>query len=271
MAAIRLRGRDVPPVGFGTFQLHGEACTRAVSSALELGYRHLDTAAIYSNEDRVGEAVARSGVPREDLFVTTKIWIDDLAARRTERAAEEGLRRLRMDHVDLLLVHWPVPEVPLAETLAAMMRVREAGLTREIGVSNFPPSMLREALELAPIFCNQVEYHPFLAQSKLLAIAEEFDMLLAAYAPVALGRATRDPVLTGIGEQYGKSAAQVALRYLVEHRNVAVLPKSGDTARQRENLDIFNFTLTPEDRDRIDGLAAGYRIYDMDWAPDWED
>jgi 2,5-diketo-D-gluconate reductase B len=235
-----------------------------------VGYRHLDTAQAYENEDRVGRALAASEVDREDVFLATKLWSDAIHRDRVGPATEESLHKLQTDYVDLLLIHWPVPDVPLAETLGAMEDLREAGRVRHIGVSNFPPSWTRAALEEAPILADQVEYHPFLGQRALLELAREHDFLLTAYSPLARGKVGRDPTLREIAESHGATPAQVALRWLIDQDHVAAIPKATSPERIEENLGAQDVELSDEDRRRIDALERGERLIDPEWAPDWE-
>ena len=267
---LEVQGVTVPKLGFGTWQITGDDCHEAVRHALELGYRHLDTARGYENESEVGRALEESPVDRADVFLTTKIAPEDFEPERLRAAAEDSLRRLRVDHVDLLLLHWPNPDVALDRTLEALEGVREAGLTRLIGVSNFPGYLLREALELAPFANDQVEFHPFLGQDELLEIAGSHDLFVTAYAPLAHGKVPDDKTLTDIGRTHGKTAGQVALRYLLDLERVAVVPKSATAERRAENFDVLDFELTGEDRRRIDDLPKDQRDFDPPWAPDWE-
>lgn len=265
-----VQGERVPALGFGTYKLTGAACREAVEHALDLGYRHLDTAAIYGNEDEVGAGWTASGVEREDFFLTTKVWYDRLDAEGIEQSAHESLRRLRTDYVDLLLVHWPSATVPLEETLDAMFRLHDAGKVRQVGVSNFPPALLRRACTHGPIFCNQVEYHPYLSQSELIAEAEEHDLLLTAYSPLAKGRVNDDPVIREIADYHGKMPAQVTLRWLMQQPGVAAIPKAASARHRADNFDVFDFSLSDEEVERIGGLAHGLRLSNPAWAPDWD-
>ena len=241
-----------------------------MSDALEIGYRHIDTAQAYENEAEVGKALAASDIPRRELFLTTKLWRDDFAPDRVRPSAEGSLERLQVDCVDLLLLHWPNDEVPLQETLGALAQLREEGLIQHFGVSNFPAGMLREALEVAPIFADQVEFHPFLGQDELVGLAAEKDFMVTAYSPLARGKVPGDETLGEIGERHGKSAGQVALRWLLDKPNVATIPKASSHERRLENFEVFDFELTDEDRAAIDGLPKGDRILDPGFAPDWD-
>jgi 2,5-diketo-D-gluconate reductase B len=267
---LEIQGTTVPKLGFGTWEILGRDCEEAVSDALEIGYRHIDTAQAYDNEAEVGKAIAASGVPREELWLTTKLWRDDFAADRVRPSAEASLERLQVNCVDLLLLHWPNDAVPLDETLGALAELRDEGLIKHFGVSNFPAGMLREALTTAPIFADQVEFHPYLGQDRLVELAVEQDFMLTAYSPLARGRVPEDETLRAIGEAHGKTAGQVALRWLLDKPNVATIPKASSHERRVENFEVFDFDLSDDERAQIDGLASGERIIDPRWAPDWE-
>jgi 2,5-diketo-D-gluconate reductase B len=270
MTTIEVNGVRVPAVGFGTWLVTGQDATDGVREALEIGYRQIDTARAYENEREVGRGIAESGVPRDEIFLTTKVPHDDAAAAEVERDAEQSLERLGVDHLDLLLLHWPNPDVPLEETLDALTKVREDGRTRNIGVSNFPAGLLEQALQIAPVFCNQVEYHPFLDQSRLLELARANDVLLTAYSPLAHGKVPGDPTLTGIGAKYDKTAGQVALRWLLDQPGVSPIPKASSYERRRENFDVLDFTLSDDDRAEIERLPKDVRTANPPWAPDWD-
>ncbi len=273
MQFIDVKGVKIPALGFGTWALSGRAAYEATRNALDLGYRHIDTAQIYGNETEIGRAIRESGVPRSEIFLTTKVPPTNLHAAAAKRSHEESLKQLGLDHVDLLLIHWPNARVPLAETLGALAELRAAGKTRYIGVSNFTVALLREAVENhgAELLCNQVEYHPFLSQRALLALQSRYGMMLTAYAPVARGRVFRDGTLSAIGRKYGKSAGQVALRWLIEQERVAAVPKAGQRAHAAANIAIFDFALAAEDRAAIDALAEGERLVEWGgYSPDWD-
>ena len=269
MEFVSLQGHKVPALGLGTWLLEDEDCRRAVPEALDLGYRHIDTAQIYGNEDIIGDALAAAGVDRDELFLTTKIWNDRHARDEVIASTEESLRKLRTDRVDLLLVHWPVEWERMGETLEALVEVQDRGLTRFIGVSNFTPEQFREAAKLAPISNIQVEYHPFLDQSELLAAARDANAVLTAYSPLARGGVLDDPTLKAIGESHGKTAAQVALRWLLD-QDTLVVPKATRTSHLAANLEVFDFALSDEQRDAITGLARGERLVAPPFGP-WED
>jgi 2,5-diketo-D-gluconate reductase B len=259
----------VPAVGFGTWEL--EDVTANVRHAIEVGYRHIDTAQIYGNETEVGRGIADSGVPRDELFVTTKVWRDNADAAGVASSTEESLRRLELDHVDLLLLHWPSDEIaPLAETLGAMDELRERGLTRHIGVSNFPGDRLREAAALAPIVTDQVEHHPYLAVDAIREVAVSKDLFVTAYSPIARGEVLDDPVITEVAGSHDATPAQVALAWLLAQPATVVIPKSNTPARITENLAAADVELTADDLDRIGQLARGARQVDPSFGPEWD-
>jgi diketogulonate reductase-like aldo/keto reductase len=250
-----VRGEAVPSLGLGTYRLTGEDCVGAVSLALSMGYRHIDTAQMYGNEAEVGRGVEESGVDRGDLFITTKVWPSDFARDRVIQKTRESLKKLRTGYVDLLLMHWPPDGVPLGETLEAMRELQEEGAVGHVGVSNFSPSLVEEASEHADVFCNQVEYHVYRRQDALLDQAQASDYLLVAYRPLSRGGVERDATLREIGEVHGKTAAQVALRWLVQQEKVAAIPKATGEEHLRSNLDVFDFRLTQGEMDRVSALG----------------
>jgi 2,5-diketo-D-gluconate reductase B len=267
---VEVQGTRVPALGFGTWLLNGEDAAEGVREALEIGYRQIDTARAYENEREVGRGIAESAVPRDEIFLTTKIPHDEATAAEVQRDAEQSLERLGVDRLDLLLLHWPSPDTPLEETLNAMNKVREDGLTRHIGVSNFPAGLLAQALELAPLFCNQVEYHPLLDQSRLLELARGREVLVTAYSPLAHGHVPGDETLTRIGAAHGKTAGQVALRWLLDQPGVSPIPKASSHERRVENFDVFDFTLSDDERAEIAALPKDVRTANPPWAPDWD-
>jgi 2,5-diketo-D-gluconate reductase B len=263
---LEANGATIPLVGLGTWELRGRGCARIVEQALRLGYRHVDTAEMYDNEREVGEGVHASGVKRRDIFVTTKIWPSHFAPRALERAARDCLVRLRLSEVDLLLLHWPNPQIPLAETIGALCKVKQDGLTRHIGVSNFTVALLDEAARIAsePVVCDQVECHPFLDQSKVIAACHDRGMAVVAYSPIARGNARNDTELAAIGAAHKKTAAQVCLRYLVQ-QDIVVIPRTSKLDRLAENAAIFDFALSDEEMAKIAALAhRDGRL--IDWA-----
>lgn len=252
---ITVQGIEVPKLGLGTWQLTGEDCVEGVRDALDLGYRHIDTAAVYGNEEEVGRGIADSGVDRDQIFVVTKVSPRDAAPDDVRRSYERSLRKLELDHLDLLLLHWPSEQVGLADTLGAMGEALQMGATRAIGVSNFPGDLLREALDRAPILCDQVEYHPYQPQPEVLELARERDVLVTAYSPFAQGRALDDPVVREVADDVGRTPSQIVLRWLLDQPQVCTIPKASSRERREENLAVFDFDLSEEQRGRIAGRA----------------
>lgn len=261
---------DIPAIGLGTWQLTGRDCVESVEDALSLGYRHVDTARAYENEADVGEGIARAGVPREEVWVTTKLWRDGLRPQQVREQVEASLRQLRTDYVDLLLVHWPNDDVPLADTLGAMARLRDEGSVRHVGVSNFPSRLVREAAAIERIYANQVEYHALLGQQQVLRACREHDVILTAYSPFAHGRLLDHPVLTEIAHARGATAAQVALRWLLDQPGVVAVPKASTHENRAKNLAALDLRLTDEDRERLDALPKDRRVIDPPWSPRWD-
>jgi 2,5-diketo-D-gluconate reductase B len=265
-------GARIPLVGLGTWDLRGRTCARVVEQALRLGYRHIDTAQMYDNESEVGEGMRASGVPRAQIFLTTKVWPTRFSPPELARSAVESLARLRLDCVDLLLLHWPNPQVPLSETLGALCKVKREGLARHIGISNFTVALVEEAVRLAtePLVCDQIEMHPYLDQSKVVAACRRHGLAVVAYSPIARGNAAKDKVLVDIGKAYGKSASQVCLRWLTQ-QNVVVIPRTSKVERLSSNAAIFDFTLSDNEMARISALShPDGRVVTMSGAPDWD-
>ncbi len=266
IASINENDAKIPLLGLGTWDLRGRTCARLVEAALRLGYRHIDTAEMYENEREVGEGLHASGIKRGDVFVTTKVWPSHFAPRDLEHAARDSLARLRLREVDLLLLHWPNPQIPLADTIGALCKVKRDGLARHIGVSNFTVKLLEEAVQLStePLVCNQIECHPFLDQSKVIAACRKHDMAVVAYSPIARGSARNDKLLARIGAAHSKSAAQVCLRYLVQ-QDIVVIPRTSKEQRLSENAALFDFTLSAAEMREIARLARrDGRI--VDWS-----
>ena len=272
MQFVEAKTAKIPAIGLGTWELRGRTCARLVEQALRLGYRHLDTAQIYENEREVGEGLRASGVPRGEVFVTTKVWTNHFAPHDLERSAKESLTRLRLSEVDLLLLHWPNPRVPLSETLDALAHVRKLGMARHIGVSNFTVALMEEAIEKcpAPLLCNQVEYHPYIDQTRVREACAQHDMALVAYSPIAKGRVRKDELLTRIGSAHGKSAAQVCLRWLVQQK-VSAIPRTSRLERLSENIEIFDFELSAAETAEISAMSRGDgRLTDFGFSPKWD-
>jgi len=272
MRFIEAKGARIPAIGLGTWELRGRTCARLVEQALKLGYRHIDTAQIYENERDVGDGLRASGIRRDDVFVTTKVWTTHFAPNDLERSTRESLARLRLSEVDLLLLHWPNPHVPLAETLGALAHVKKIGLSRHIGISNFTVALIEQATALCPepLTCDQVEYHPYLDQTRLLDACAHHGMALVAYSPIAKGRIRNDQTLSRIGQAHGKTAAQVCLRWLVQ-QNVSAIPRTSKIERLSENMDIFDFELSDAQMHQIFQMRSPRgRLTDYGFAPKWD-
>ena len=272
MHTIHANGAKIPAIGLGTWQLNGAACAHLVSEALRIGYRHIDTVSMYGNEEAVGEGVRASGVARDDVFITTKVWQDDLRAKDFRRSVESSLRKLKLPFVDLLLIHWPNERIPLAETIGALCKVRHDGLARHVGVSNFTVALVDEAVRLAtePLVTNQVEMHPFIDQSKVLAACRRHGMAVTAYCPVARGSAASDKVLARIGKAHGKSAVQVSLRYLVQ-QGIVPIPRTSKAERLKENFAVFDFTLSDAEMQEVHRLGnRSGRLVSWGGSPTWD-
>jgi len=255
MDEIQVQGTSVPALGLGTWQLTGQTCRETVETALEMGYRHIDTAQAYGNERQVGLGIEAAAVDREDVFLTTKLDGSNRDERSVRRSTRESLNKLGTDYLDLLLIHWPNTPwmASLSETLGAMNDLVEEGLVRHIGVSNFSPSLLDKARDISadPILTDQVQYHPYWDQRKLLDYCRIHDVLLTAYSPLARGGVLDDPALVQVGNHYGKSPAQVALRWLVQQDGVAAIPKASSREHLEANLAVFDFELTDAEMERI--------------------
>jgi 2,5-diketo-D-gluconate reductase B len=274
MSVVEANGARIPAIGLGTWDLRGRTCARLVESALRLGYRHVDTAEMYDNEREVGEGLRGSGIERDEVFITTKVWPSHFAPRELERSTKESLLRLRLSEVDLLLLHWPNPRIPLSETIPALCELRRMGLARHIGVSNFTIALVEEAVRHAdaPLVCNQIEVHPLLDQSKLIAACRRSGMAVVAYSPIARGGVSKVRALTRIGKAHGKTAAQVSLRFLVQQA-IVVIPRTSRPERLSENLAIFDFELSDVEMSEIAGLASrDGRIVDYAYfgSPKWD-
>ncbi len=271
MDSIEAKGFKIPLVGLGTWTLRGRECSRLVEQAIRIGYRHIDSAQMYDNEREVGEGVRASG-KRNEVMVTTKVQPTQLAPHDLERSVKESLAQLRLDHIDLLLIHWPNPRVPLGETLGAMARMKQAGYARQIGVSNFTVALLAEANKITsePLVCNQIECHPYLDQDKVIAACRKHGMAVVAYSPIARAQAKGDELLARIGKAHGKSAAQACLRWLTQ-QGIAVIPRTSKVERLEENFNIFDFDLSDVEMKQIAGLARrGGRIVDWTYSPKWD-
>lgn len=271
MTIITTNGLHMPKLGLGTYRLKGEECVAAVSGALERGYRHLDTAKMYANEEAVGEAMANSAVARSDIHLTTKVWWDSLAPDAMQRSLDDSLSKLRTDYLDLFLIHWPAPGMDLAAALHAIMAIKEQGMVRNIGVCNFPLGMFRRAVEeiQAPIVVHQFEYHVLLDQTKLVSYAQSRNIAVTAYCPLAQGRLADHPSLATIATKHKASPAQIALKWLLDQDGVTAIPKAGRAESQLANLAAWDVKLDDLDRAAIAALPKTERFVNPAFAPDW--
>ena len=272
MDYLQTQGISLPRLGLGTFRLQGDACRAAVENALGLGYRHIDTAEMYGNEEPIGAAIAASGVARKDLHVTTKVWHENLAPDAIRRAFDASLNKLRLDHVDLYLVHWPSKGMNLPAIFEALMKLKQEGRTRAVGVANFNLALLKTVVEeiKAPIACNQIEYHVMLDQTKVAGYLAAKSIPLVAYCPLAQGRVASDATLMAIGRKHGASAAQVALKWLLDQDGVAAIPKASRVESQQANLDALHIGLDDEDMKAIAALPKDRRCVNPGFAPVWD-
>jgi len=272
MEHLQTQGISLPRLGLGTFRMQGDVCRAAVESALDLGYRHIDTAEMYGNEDAIGAAIAASRIARKDLHVTTKVWHENLAADAIRKAFDASLNKLQLDHVNLYLVHWPSRSMKLPAVFETLIKLKEEGRTRAIGVANFNIALLKTVVEeiKAPIACNQIEYHVMLDQTPVLKYLAAKSIPLVAYCPLAQGRAAADEALIAIGRKHNASAAQVALKWLLDQDGVAAIPKASRAESQRANLDALKLTLDDEDRKAIAARPNNKRFVNPGFAPAWD-
>jgi 2,5-diketo-D-gluconate reductase B len=272
MDNLQMQGIRMPRLGLGTFRMQGDVCRAAVESALGLGYRHIDTAEMYANEEAIGPAIASSGVPRNELHVTTKVWHENLAPDAIRRAFDTSLNKLKLDHVDLYLVHWPSRDMNLPAVFETLMKLKEEGRTRAIGVANFTVALLKKVVEeiRAPIACNQVEYHVMLDQTKVRDYLAAKSIPLVAYCPLAQGRAADNETLAAIGRKHNATAAQVALKWLLDQDGVAAIPKASRAESQKANLGALDVKLDHEDRKAIAALPKDQRFVKPAFSPVWD-
>lgn len=274
MKTVMANGAAIPALGFGTFRMSGPDVLRMVPHVLDLGFRHIDTAQIYGNEAEVGEAIVKSGIGRAEIFLTTKVWVENYRHDAFLASVDESLSKLRTDYVDLLLLHWPHASVPLAEQIGALNEVRRSGRVRHVGVSNFTTALMEEAIGLsdAPLVTNQIEYHPYLDQKVVIGSARSAGLSITAYYGMADGQVFADPALREIGARHGRSVAQVVLRWLVQQEGVLALSKTVAETRAAENLAIFDFELSAEEMASIHALAkpAGRIVSPPGLAPEWD-
>jgi len=272
---ISANGAQIPQVGYGTMRQKGDAGAEVTKAAIDIGYRHIDTAANYGNEEDVGRGIKASGIKREELFVVTKVWFVNIADGKLQQSAEDSLKKLGLDYVDLLLIHWPNPEVPIKESITALCQTKQRGLTRHIGISNFTTSMVDEAVAATsePIVCNQFEYHPHLDQSKVMAKSKSHGMAFVAYCPIGradVGGVISEPVIQEIAKAKGRTPAQVALRWNIQQGNV-VIPGSSNPKRIKENFEIFDFELSADEMAKVSGLSIpNGRTVNPPHAPKWD-
>lgn len=270
---VEAHGTRIPKLGFGTFGVTGEEARTAVATALEVGYRHVDTAEMYGNEREVGEGIRDSGVPRDAIFLTTKVWHENLADGVLQRSAERSVETLGVGPVDLYLIHWPSRQVPVEEAVRALNAVKAAGLAKAIGVSNFPVALLERAWAAseAPLVANQVEYHPNLDQSPVLGFLRAHGMALTAYCPIARGRLFHNETVAAIAARHGATPSQVLLAWLIAQDVVAAIPKSGRRERIEENFGALSVRLSDEEMAALHALARpDGRIIDPAFGPDWD-
>lgn len=270
--AVAATGARIPAIGYGTGG-GGRITPETVAAALACGYRHIDTARKYGTEPAVGAGLKAAGVPREEIFLTTKVSHENLAPADFERSTLESLETLGTDYVDLLMVHWPLPTMDLAATMKALAEMKRRGHARHIGVANFNGTLLEEAVRLCPepLSALQVEFHPYLDQSRMRSLCRRLGLVLVSYCPLARGRLLDDPVLGEIAATHGRTASQVALRYIIQHEGVAAIPGSGNPERIAENLAAGAFSLSEDDMNRIAALARpdGRLVSPAGRAPDW--
>ena len=270
---IKAGAANIPALGLGTYGLNGEACSKIVAQAAAIGYRHFDTAAMYGNEEAVGAGLRAAGLPRSEVFVTTKVMSEHIADGALQRSAEQSLARLKLDTVDLLLIHWPNPRIPLKASIKALCDARKRGLARHIGVSNFPSALLEEALGHASeeIVANQCEYHPRLAQTKLIETCRRHSIAFTSYCPLGRGDVLSEPVVLEIARAHHKTPAQIVLRWHVQQPGVAAIPKSGTPSRLSENINIFDFALSESDMARLFALQLqNGRMVQPAHSPRWD-
>ncbi|PSN19397.1 hypothetical protein C7271_07520 [filamentous cyanobacterium CCP5] len=263
----------IPLLGFGTYQLSGDNAVAMVEHALRVGYRHIDTAQMYGNEAEVGHGILASGLPRAHVFLTTKIWPDNFAPQDLTQAVNQSLQQLGTDYLDLILLHWPNPNVPLEDTLSALMAAQQAGKTRHIGVSNFTIDLMRQAVAICgpgTLINNQIEYHPFLWQDRVIQAAHELDLSVTAYRPIAKGKVFRNDTLLGMAQTHNKTAAQVTLRWIIQQGIVAI-PRSSSPQHVSENFNIFDFELSEAEMQAIHSIPGDQRLVSPDaLAPRWD-
>lgn len=274
LKTLSANGANIPAIGLGTFQLQGDACTELVQTALNGGYNHVDTAALYENEEAVGAGIRASGRNRDDLFITTKVWPSEVHEGAFQQSVEASLERLGLDQVDLLLIHWPPKDTDIPGWASLLDEAVDRGWTRHIGVSNFTTSLLRPMATAVrhPLVANQVENHPYLDQSKLRQCCADLGMALIAYCPLYKGgRLFEEPDVVDMAKAKGKTAAQIILRWHLQHDGAGAIPKTATPGRLQENIDIFDFELSARDMAALSALTvSNSRLCDYDGSPDWD-
>lgn len=272
MKYLKVGERDVPAIGLGTYLITGSEAIKTIEKAIDLGYRHIDTAQLYENESEVGTAIQQAPVDRSEIFLTTKVWPTRLSEEDFIPSVEESLRKLKTDYVDLLLIHWPNKDISLTESIPQLMKMQEEGKAKNIGVSNFPINMLAKTIGLgANIICNQVEYHPYIDQSLLKEWMDHNNLLFTAYCPLAQGRVFKDVRIQNIADKVGKSIGQVVLRWFMQQENVFAIPKSSNPERLKANLDVFDFELSNEEMQMLNDLSnPSQRFVRASFEPDWD-
>lgn len=272
MEYVKRNGAWIPKLGFGTFNLTGREAIGVLEFALDVGYRHFDTAQMYENEDVIGKVIGHTDIRRERLFITNKVWGTNLTQEKFIPSVERSLTNLKQDYIDLLLIHWPNKSIPLEESLQQLAICKEKGYCKNIGVSNFTVDLLDQVKALDyDIICNQFEYHPYLNQDKLLDKVRSMGMFATAYSPIAKGKVTEEPIIKEISQYYKATPAQIALRWLVQQEDVVTIPKSSQLVRIKQNFDVFNFTLSQEHMQEISRLQEkNIRLIDPEFAPTWD-
>lgn len=274
MKMLQANGALIPALGLGTFDLRNETCTSIVKQALDIGYRHIDTAAYYENEEAVGDGIRHSGVARDEIFLTTKVWPTEISEGSFQRSVEASLKRLDLDHVDLLLIHWPPKTGPVSEWVRLLNDAADRGWTKHIGVSNFTVSQLDGIVATSdqPITANQVEHHPYLNQEKVHAACNKHGVAFVAYSPLDRGgNLFREAVVVDAANAHGKTPAQIVLRWHMQFDGAGAIPKTATPERLKQNLDIFDFELSASEMTAITALtSAGLRRCDFEFSPDWD-
>ncbi|MEN0041859.1 MAG: aldo/keto reductase [Pseudomonadota bacterium] len=275
MMTLHANGANIPALGLGTWELRGEPCAAIVEQALREGYRHIDTAIMYQNEEAVGEGIRASGVARDDIFLTTKVWPSEMTSEAFDDAVAGSLQQLGVNHVDLLLIHWPPQEND--ETLWANLlnNAAENGWTKHIGVSNFTTTQINAMVQAShrPLACNQVEHHPYIDQSKLRAVCAQHGIVLMAYCPIYRGEPLfSEPIIKELTQKHDRTPAQIVLRWHVQQAGCGAIPKTATPERLAENKDIFDFALAVEDMRAIKTLVGKYeRLCDFEFSPEWDE